>query len=151
MIFYQWLLLLHIFSAIVWMGAGITLVLLAWRAKRLGEELEMIDQMEWIGSRVGGPAVIISLGTGLWMVVGTNLWQFSQAWVVGGLIILILLFLVGVGFHLPQYKRIRAASEEYGKDSLVVQQLIRRSFAAAQIEVALLVIVIFLMVFKPGI
>jgi uncharacterized membrane protein len=95
--------------------------------------------------------VIISLGTGIWMVAGTNMWQFSQGWVIGGLIILVLLFLIGVGFHLPQYNRIRAASEEYGQDSPVVQRLMRRSFAAAQIEVVLLAIVIFLMVFKPGI
>jgi uncharacterized membrane protein len=133
------------------MGVGITLVLLAIRAKQVGEELKMIEQMEWIGSRVGGPSVIVSLGTGTWMVVRSNAWQFNQGWILGGLIILAILFFMGVGFHVPQYKRIRLAIEKHGEESPVVQQLIGRSFTAAQLEVVLLVIVILLMVFKPGI
>lgn len=146
----RWLLYLHILAAATWMGSGVILVLLAVRARQVGEELGLISQMEWVGSRVGGPAVIITLGTGIGMVVRTDAWQLTQLWVMGGLIILVLLFLVGVGFHVPQYKRIHAAIEEYGQDSTNVRGLIGRSFTAAQIEVVMIAIAMLLMVFKPG-
>lgn len=150
MVFDRWLLVFHILAAVTWMGAGITIVLLAVRARQVGDELNMIAQMEWIGSRVGGPSVIVSLGTGVWMVFRSNAYQFSQGWVFGGLTLLVVLFLVGIGFHAPQYNRIRTAVEKHGEDSPTVKQLIKRSFAAAQIEIVLLGIVILLMVFKPG-
>lgn len=151
MIFDKLLLVIHILAAITWMGAGVTLVLLAIRAKQVEEELRMIAQMEWIGSRVGGPSVITVLGTGIWMIIRSNAWQFNQAWVLGGLIILVLLFIIGVGFHLPQYRRIRVAIEKYGEGSPAIRTLVKRSFLAAQIEVVMLTFVILLMVFKPGI
>jgi uncharacterized membrane protein len=151
MSFDQLLLYLHILAAISWMGAGITLVLLAIRARQVGEELKMIGQMEWLGSRVGGPAVILMLGSGVWMVARSGAWQFSQLWIILAIALVILLFLVGVGFHVPQYERIRTAIEQHGEDSLEARRLIHRSFLAAQVEVVLLAIAVLLMVFKPGI
>jgi uncharacterized membrane protein len=147
----RWLLYLHILAAGTWLGSGLLLVLLAVRAKQVGKELDLINQMEWVGTRIGGPSVILTLATGIWMVLRSNVWQFDQGWVLGGLIILAVLFLVGVGFHVPQYKRIHKAKSEHGDDSPTVQRLMKQSFAAAQIEVVLLAIAIFLMVFKPGI
>lgn len=147
----RWLLYLHILAAGTWLGSGVLLVLLAVRARQVGKELDLIAQMEWVGSRIGGPAVIVTLATGIWMVLRSNAWQFDQWWVLGGLIILAILFLVGIGFHVPQYKRIYEAKSEQGDDSPIVQQLMKQSFTASQIEVVLIVIAIFLMVFKPGI
>jgi uncharacterized membrane protein len=151
MSFDRWLLYLHILAAGTWLGSGFMLVLLAVRARQVGKELALIAQMEWVGSRIGGPAVIVTLVTGIWMVLRSSAWQFSQGWVLGGLIILAFLFLVGIGFHVPQYKRIHKARTELGNDSPAVQRLISQSFAAAQLEVVFIAIAIFLMVFKPGI
>ncbi len=142
----RWLLYLHILAAGTWLGGGLLLVLLSVRARQVGKELDLIAQMEWVGSRIGGPAVIVTLTTGIWMVLRSNVWQFGQGWVLGGLIILAFLFLVGIGFHVPQYKRIYKAKSEHGDDSPIVQRLIKQSFAAAQIEVVFLAIAIFLIV-----
>lgn len=147
----QWLLYLHILAAGTWLGSGLMLVLLAVRARQVGKEPALIGQMEWVGSRIGGPAVIATLATGVWMVLRSNAWQFDQGWILGGLIILAFLFLVGVGFHVPQYKRIHKAGAEYGDESPEVRRLTNQSFAATRLEVVLIAIAIFLMVFKPGI
>jgi uncharacterized membrane protein len=147
----QWLLYVHIIAAISWMGAGITLALLAIRARQVGEELKMIGQMEWIGSRIGGPSVIVMAGTGVWMVARSGAWQFSQLWIILAIGLVIVLFLVGVGFHIPQYRRIRAAVEQHGENSSEVRRLTNRSFLATQAEVVLLAMVVLLMVFKPGV
>lgn len=151
MLVQQWLLYLHILSAGTWLGGGLLIALLGFRATQVGEELEVIAQMEWVGSRIGGPASITTLVTGIWMVFRSNAWHFGQIWVLGGLIILLALFLVGIGFHIPQYKRIHAAKQEEGADSPKVQRLITRSFRAARVEVVILALAIFLMTFKPGI
>jgi uncharacterized membrane protein len=147
----QWLLYVHIIAAISWMGAGITLALLAIRARQVGEELKMIGQMEWIGSRIGGPSVIVMAGTGVWMVARSGAWQFSQLWIILAIGLVIVLFLIGVGFHIPQYRRIRAAVEQHGENSSEVRRLTNRSFLATQAEVVLLAMVVLLMVFKPGV
>jgi uncharacterized membrane protein len=146
-----WLLYVHIIAAISWMGAGITLALLAIRARQVGEELKMIGQMEWIGSRIGGPSVIVMAGTGVWMVARSGAWQFSQLWIILAIGLVIVLFLIGVGFHIPQYRRIRAAVEQHGENSSEVRRLTNRSFLATQAEVVLLAMVVLLMVFKPGV
>jgi len=151
MTFDRLLVYVHILAAISWMGAGITLMLLAIRARQVGEELKMIGQMEWLGSRIGGPAVIIMLASGVWMVARSGAWQFSQLWIILAIALVVVLFLVGVGFHIPQYKRIHTAIEQHGEDSPETRRLIHRSFLATQVEVVLLAITVSLMVFKPGI
>lgn len=146
----QVLLYVHLLAAIAWMGAGITLVLLARRAVQTGEEMAMIGQMEWLGGRVGGPSVILLLVTGVWMVARIGAWQFGQLWVILGLGGLVVLFLMGVAVHRPHYKQIRRAIEQYGEGSPEVQRQVRWSFRAGQVEVVVMAIVVLLMVFKPG-
>jgi uncharacterized membrane protein len=126
-------------------------MLLAIRARQVGEELKMIGQMEWLGIRIGGPSVIIMSGSGVWMVARSNAWQFSQLWILLAIALFVLLFLLGIGFHTPQYKRIRTAVEQHGEESHEVRRLVHRSFLVAQVEVVLLAIAVLLMVFKPGI
>ena len=141
----------HILAAISWMGAGISLVVLSKRARQVGEELKMIRQMEWLGPRIGFPSVFVMLGSGVWMVARSGAWQFTQLWIILAIVLFVVLFIIGAGFHVSQYKRIRTAIEKLGDKSPEVRRLTRQSFLAAQIEVVLLAIVVLLMVFKPGI
>jgi hypothetical protein len=110
----------------------------------------VIAQMEWVGTRIGGPTGITALVTGLWMVLRSGAWGFSQMWILGGLIILLFLFVVGIGFHVPQYRRIQGAIQKEGVETPTVQRPIKQSFAATRVEVIALAGAMFLMVFKPG-
>ena len=147
----QTLVFLHILAAIVWMGAGLTLSLLSIYVRKNGEDLKFIRMMEWIGPRVGGPSVIIMITTGGWMVSRSAAWTFDQGWVTGALFLLVLLFIVGVAFHVPHYKKIYSAAEQYGAESVEVKQLAKMSFTAAKIETILLALAVWLMIVKPGI
>jgi len=147
---YNWLLYLHILSAITWMGAGITIVLLGFHSRKTKTELKVIDQMEWIGPRVGGPSVFITLITGIGLVHDYPGWSFGNFWVIAGLVFLALLFSIGIMFHVPQYKKIRKAVKESGEDSPAVRKLISQSFNGARLEVVLLILVVWMMVLKPG-
>lgn len=124
------LLFIHILGGGTWLGGGILIVLLAVRARQIGKEMAMIDQMEWVGSRIV-PAVLVTLATGVWMVFRNSAFQFTQLWILVALLLFAILFFIGIGFHVPQYKRIYQAREEHGDDSPLVQKLINRSFAVA--------------------
>jgi uncharacterized membrane protein len=142
------LLFFHILGGGTWLGGGILIALLAIRARQVGKEMEMIQQMEWVGNRIV-PAVLVTLASGVWMVFRNSAFQFTQLWILVALALFAVLFFMGVGFHVPQYKRIYHAREEHGDDSPMVQRLINQSFIAARVEVILIALVIFLMVFKP--
>ncbi len=83
------------------------------------------------------------------MVLRNDSWEFSDLWVAIGIGLFVLLFLIGVGFHGPNYKKIHAIEEESGGDVPMAQRLIQRGFAAARLEVVVLLAVVGLMVFKP--
>jgi uncharacterized membrane protein len=126
------------------------LTVLSIRARQTGKELDLISQMEWVGSRIGGPATLITLASGSGMVLLSDGWTFGQPWVLGGLGILFLLFLVGVGFHGPQFKRIRSVVQKEGDESARADRLIQQSFMMTRFEILALALAMFLMVFKPG-
>lgn len=145
----DWLLLIHILAAATWLGAAITLALLALQAGKSGQRSDFIRQMEWVGPRIGAPASLTILATGVWMVLRNDAWSFSDVWILVGLGLFAIVFAAGAGFHVPNYKRIHASEERYGPDSPPTIRLIRRSFAATWWEIVILVVIFGLMIFKP--
>lgn len=124
--------MIHIVAGAAWFGAGTTLVMLSSRARKRGELFSFVQQMEWVGPKLGPPVSIGVLGTGIWMVARSGEFDFSNAWIVGGLVGFAVLLAIGVGFHARQYKKINAAASEHGEKSNVVADLIAGSFRAAQ-------------------
>jgi uncharacterized membrane protein len=76
--------------------------------------------------------------------------EFSDAWIVGGIVGFAILVAIGAGFHNRQYKKVNQAAAEHGESSPQVAALFNGSIRGAQVEVALLIAVLWLMVFKPG-
>lgn len=146
----HWLLVIHIASASIWLGAGATMSLMAIRARREGTLYPLAQHMEWIGPRLGPVVTVGVVGTGVWMVIRSDLYQFSDGWLMLAIAGLLILLGIGAGYHNRQYKRIAAAAGLHGADSHEVGQLIAGSVRAAQIEVGLLLFVMWVMVFKPG-
>ena len=145
------LLFFHILAGAAWLGGGIYTVLLATRARQSGEQLKAIAQMEWVGPRLGGSVSVLLVGSGIWMVARSDAWGFGQAWIIIALVIFGVLLAVGVGFHGPQYKRIDAAVNEHGSDSVEAMKLASQSFRAAEIETVLLAVALLVMITKPGV
>ncbi len=144
-----WLLWAHIVAAAVWLGGGTMLVVESIRARRNGDEAALVGYMEWAGSWIG-PAVSLVLPiTGVWMVLRSSAWSFTDFWIVTGIGVFVLLLAIGIGFHTRQYARINQAKAQHGPDAPESKRLIHQSFTAAQIEVALLVLVVLIMVAKP--
>lgn len=150
MSFEQWLKFVHVIGAVLWLGGGVMVGMMSVDARRKGKELALIRQMEWVGPRIGGPAQLIMIVTGLWLVARSPGWSYGQAFVVTGIVVWVGLGLLGGAVHPRTFKAINATVEAEGPDSPRVAALARRSFAASWVEVALLVFVVWVMVGKYG-
>src|SRR6266571_4849262 len=93
-----WLLFVHVLSAMVWLGGGLTLMVAGFRARssaRPEAVAEFAGTVPFVGLRVLMPSVIVLLVTGIWQVLASSAWSFSQLWVRLALGLFILAFLVG--------------------------------------------------------
>src|SRR5438128_10556013 len=94
----SWLLFVHVLSAMVWLGGGLTLMLAGFRARssaRPEAVAEFAGTVPFVGLRVLMPSVVVLLVTGVWQVLASSAWSFSQLWVSLALGLFILAFLVG--------------------------------------------------------
>jgi uncharacterized membrane protein len=147
-----WLHFLHVVSAMVWVGGGVILSLIAIRTRRSSDQRAMGEfarTLPYVGLRVLMPAVIILPVTGVWMVLADSEFSFSQLWVRLGLGLFALAFLVGavylsrVGIQLD-----REARRDSGGSSSLPRLLDRWLVGYGAVLVVLLVAV-WDMVFKP--
>ncbi len=87
---------------------------------------------------------------GLWLVIDLDVYSFDQAWISIGFTIVIIGALLGALFYGPQTKKVAAEAAADGPDAPGVQLRINRIFMVARIELVLLFIAVYAMVFKPG-
>jgi len=77
---YDWLMFFHIVAAMVWVGGLVTLALLATQALR-GDQPDnvarFVRSLRLIGPMFG-PAMVLVLGLGIWMVIDSDAWTFGQ-------------------------------------------------------------------------
>lgn len=151
MTLYSILLFLHIATAIVWLGAGVTLQVLATRADRSRDSSQMLkvaSDNEYLAMRLFIPAslAVFLLGVGL---VLEGPWSFGQLWITIGLIGYAASFFVGLLFIKPQGARIEALLAEHGGGHPEVARRVRSILLVARIELAVLFVVVLDMSVKP--
>jgi uncharacterized membrane protein len=142
---------LHVLAAVVWVGGATITQILAVRANRAGEPrrlVQLLSDVEWIGTRVFLPMSLLLLATGFGMI-GDGELDFDL-WIVLGLIVWLASAGLGSSFLGPESGRIAAIVEREGPESPDAQARIKRIFLVSRIELVLLVLIIVDMVIKPG-
>ena len=148
----SWLLFVHVLSAMVWLGGGLTLMVAGFRARsssRPEAVAEFARTVPFVGLRILMPSVVLLLVTGVWQVLASSAWSFSQLWVRLALGLFILAFLVGaiylsrVGIGLAR----AAADNRLASEGVA---LLNRWLAGYVVVLGLLVIAVWDMIFKPG-
>lgn len=151
MTLYDWLLFGHIVAAMVWVGGGLLLGVLAVQVVRNGEPVAVarfVGNLRVIGPRLLGPATLAVLGLGVWMVLDSAAWDFGQLWVQLALALFAAAALLGAA-HLGR-TAIRADRAIAGGDhDEALRQLTRWAWGYGLI-VLLLIAVVWDMVFKPA-
>ena len=148
---YSTVLFLHIFCAIVWVGGGVTMQVLASRAMKAGPEeaAKFAASAEFMGTRVFLPASIILLILGLTMVLGWDFWSLTDVWVLVGLGGIASTIVIGAGFLGPEAGKLAKLIEEKGTTDPEVSARIARILKISRIDLAVLIVVVWDMAYKP--
>ncbi len=148
---YEWLLFGHIVAAMAWVGGGLLLGVLATQVVRGGDAdavARFVASLRRIGPLVLAPSTIAVIGLGVWMVLDSAAWDFSQLWVQLALGLFALAFVIGAA-HQSRAAIGAERAVTAGEADLALRHLARWS-AGYWVIVALLVVAAWDMVFKPG-
>jgi uncharacterized membrane protein len=149
----EWLLFLHILFGITWVGGTIMLQVLGFRASRSSDPkqtVEFLGTADFAGRYVFNVAGILTAAFGIWLVIDSDFIGFDEAWISFALTIVIISALLGMFFFGPQAKKAMAIAEERGPEDAEFGSLMQRIMVVSQVELVLLLAVVWAMVFKPG-
>ncbi|MEX2293384.1 MAG: DUF2269 family protein [Acidimicrobiales bacterium] len=148
----QLLLTLHLLAAATWIGAALAEQVIA---RRMGPSTAdaVVDQFardaEAVGKTLFGPAALVLTLTGVALVVRQDV-SWGELWIVLGIGALLVAGAVGGGFLIPEGRRIAALANQQGHDPVEVRLRARRRFLVARIDLAILILAVADMVFRPG-
>ena len=148
---YDWLLLVHVLGAMVWLGGLVCLSVLAGRVLRASERdavARFVAALRVVGPVSLAPASIAVVGFGVWLVIDSDAWDFGQTWVILALAVFATAFLVGAGFLGRAAVGAQRAAER-GDFEDATRHLRRWSWGVRLIAV-LLVVATWDMISKPG-
>jgi uncharacterized membrane protein len=151
MTWYEFLLFVHISAAVIWIGAGFLLVVLALRAERENDEAQIariLDDNAWLATRLFIPASLTVFAAGVLLTIDGP-WEWDQLWVVLGLLGYLTTFLTGLTILRPRGDRIAEAVERDGRLTAASLADARRLLALARIDYVVLFLVIADMAVKP--
>lgn len=152
MTLYELLVIVHILAAAVWIGGGVTVALLAsraWASRDDARVVELSRMGDHVGTRMFAPAAFVLLGAGAWAVAEGN-WEWGDAWVSIGLAGWVLGFVSALAWHNREGHRIREAVADGGAAGPRARRVATIGMAVGLAELAVLVVVVWAMVAKPG-
>jgi uncharacterized membrane protein len=142
---------IHVLGAIIWLGGGALITILAFRADRAQDDDELIAigrQAEWASTRIFIPAAVIVLAMGL-ILMHKGQWGYDHFWTLFGLAGWALSFAVGALFLGPQTTKLNTLVAEKGPRHPETQAKLRTILAVARADVVLIVLIAADMVAKP--
>lgn len=142
---------IHVTLAVVWVGGGVLLVILALLAERTDDPNQLVTvahQAAFAGERIFAPAGLIVFLMGIAMMINTN-FGWGKFWVVLGLIGYAVTFITGIAVLAPLVKKLTVVSEERGPTDPEAIALTNRILLIARVDIAVLLIVVLDMVTKP--
>ena len=147
---YPWLKVVHVFLAIVAVGSNITYSVWQARAARSPQHLGWTLQgVKFLDDRVANPSYI-GLGIVGVLMVLTGPWEFEMLWLVVSIGLYIALAVIGFALYSPTLARQIRVYESDGPDAPEFAALGARGRMIGIGLAVLTVVIIVLMVVKPG-
>ncbi|HEV2756917.1 MAG TPA: DUF2269 family protein [Actinomycetota bacterium] len=149
---YEFAKTIHVLFAVIWVGGAATTQVFATRLSRANEPRRMAafaKDIEFVGTRVFTPASVVVLAAGIWMVAISG-WDFTDLWIVLGLIGIAFSATVGATFLGPESGRIGRLIEAKGPEDTEVAARLNRIFLVSRVELVILLLIVINMVVKPG-
>ncbi|HYZ29292.1 MAG TPA: DUF2269 family protein [Thermoleophilaceae bacterium] len=148
---YQWLFLLHIVAAMVWLGGAVFVAALAARALRSDDAAEIgrfVRGLRTTAPIVLAPAAVTVAGFGVWLVLNSAAWSFDQRWVQVALGLFAVSFLIGAAYL--SRRAIAAERAADAGDARAARRQLRGWARGYGVILTLLLVTTWDMVFKPG-
>jgi len=142
---------IHVLAAVVWLGGGAAIALLAWQAQRTRDNAQLLQigkQAEWLSMRVFMPASLVILAMGI-VLMHKGDWGYGQFWTLFGLIAWGVSFVVGAAFLGPESGKLAKLIEAKGPEDPAVIARLNRIIAVARLDVVLVMLIAADMVAKP--
>ncbi|GMQ84524.1 MAG: hypothetical protein BMS9Abin07_0088 [Acidimicrobiia bacterium] len=144
---HEWLLFIHILSAVVYVGGGVTVTMQATAAT--GAPSQFLRFADLAGRMIGIGAVFTLL-TGVALVLESDVWSFTTTFVIIGIGVVTASGAVEGMYSRKKVAAIEAAIEQGGPEAPEVSAGLRQVILVNATVIAFLVLVIWAMVFKPG-
>jgi uncharacterized membrane protein len=149
MSWYSFLLFAHVSMAVTWIGGALMIQFFAIRASASGDPARMATlgrDVEWIANRVFTPASLLAFATGVLLVLESDFYGFGNDWIVIGLALYAITFLVGLLLLGPESGRVgklqAAGAPEAGARTL-------RLVFLSRLDLVLLWLIVYDMTVKP--
>jgi uncharacterized membrane protein len=142
---------IHVTFAVLWVGGGVMITILAIVAERSNDPLQIANvarQAATVGEKFFAPVGLVTFLMGVAMMLNTN-WGWGKFWVVVGLLGYLATFAIGILLIAPNVKKLHAMIEAHGPTHPDSIALIKRVMLISRVDAALLLIVVLDMVTKP--
>jgi uncharacterized membrane protein len=142
---------IHVLAAIIWLGGGAAITVLAWQAQRTKDNAQLLQigkQAEWLSMRVFVPAALLVVAMGF-VLMHKGDWGYGHFWTLFGLIGWGVSFVVGAAFLGPEAGRLAKLIETKGPEDPEVLARLNRIISVARVDVVLILLVAADMVAKP--
>jgi uncharacterized membrane protein len=142
---------IHVLAAIIWLGGGATITVLAWQAQRTKDNAQLLQigkHAEWLSMRVFVPAALVVVAMGF-VLMHKGDWGYGHFWTLVGLIAWGISFVVGAAFLGPESGRLAKLFEAKGAEDPEVLARLNRIISVARVDVVLILLVAADMVAKP--
>jgi len=142
---------IHILCAVTWVGGAFYAQILALQVAKSSDPADLPKlgrHIEFIGTRVFLPASILLFIAGV--ILTTQRWAFQQTWISIAIVLWLFSALVGSLYLGPRSKRVSELFEADGPTSVAGRALLARLFLVSRLELVSFLVVIALMVAKPG-
>jgi uncharacterized membrane protein len=149
---YEFFKTVHVLAAVAWGGAVIYSQFLAFLTVRSNDPQRMLGFMEdeaWLGQHYFAPAAITTLVAGIAMVIESG-WEFTDAWIVIGLVLFFITVVLGMFMLTPKSEAAVIAIREKGMNDPDTKAKVDQLMKLSRVDLVLLVVIIADMVIKPG-
>jgi uncharacterized membrane protein len=152
---YEWFKAGHVLVAVLWVGGGATLALIAIMTMRLNDPIRLAQfahQAGKIGERLYAPASLLVLVFGIAMMTndfGQLLWDWDTTFIVIALVGWAVTFITGVFWIRPTVAKLAKVIDERGPADPEAQEIIKRVLFVTRIDVLILLLIVFVMTAKP--
>ena len=149
---YRILLFIHVMGVIMWLGAGTVFQFVAERATTQNDEGKMrilVSLGDTFGKAYFGALTAVVLVSGIILVIDGD-WGFDQLFIIGGLVGIVTSGALGGAVIGPTSERLQKRIGGGGPmDAEAIADIVRIR-NVGRIDLLIMVFVVFLMTYKPG-